>query len=55
MCTYCSFVNKHILTGGGAYSLKLAPAQFEQFKTAGFFNGLKLQATTEPSKFDLDF
>ena len=39
--------------GGGAYSLKLAPAQFEQFKTAGYFNGLKLQATVEPSEFEI--
>ena len=44
---------EHPLSGGGAYSLKLTPEQFEQFKTAGFFNGLKLQATVEPSKTKL--
>merc|ERR1719204_2894498 len=36
-------------TEGGAYTLKLTPAQFEEFKTIGFFNNLKIQAAVQPN------
>ena len=33
--------------GSGSYNIKLTKAQFEQYQTAGYFNGLKISATQD--------
>lgn len=39
-----------IIIGGGGYSITLKPAQFEQFKDAGYFAGFTVNAEKNPGK-----